>query len=141
MKGQVSAELLVIIGVILLLFIPILITVYVKANEANLRLISLQSMIAQSRLASTVNSIGYLGHGATSLAEIYLSGDVEQIEFSPLGNGGEIVFSIREGGEISEIAESVKFQLPAASISNVHPGLYRFRITNEAGSVLVEKLE
>ena len=33
MKGQVSTELMVIIGIILVIFIPLLVTIYMKADE------------------------------------------------------------------------------------------------------------
>jgi hypothetical protein len=56
MKGQVSTELLVIVALVLLIFIPLLVLVYMKANEASQQIGSYQAELAISRVASLANS-------------------------------------------------------------------------------------
>lgn len=141
MRGQVSTELLIIVGLILVLFIPVLITIYLKAAEANDRIASLQASIALSRLASTANAVGSLGGGAYAVAELYVPGQVQSIEFNPLGEGGEIVFSIRQQNETSEVVDVVKFPLRGPVFENPRDGIYRFNISNNEGSIEIEWLK
>ena len=58
MKGQVSTELLVVVALVLLIFIPLLVLVYTKANEANQQIASYQAELSVSRIASLANSVG-----------------------------------------------------------------------------------
>ena len=142
MKGQVSTELIIIIGVILVLFIPVLITIYLKATEANEQIASFQSDIALSRLANTVNSIGQLGEDAYTIAEVHIPAEAEKIEFNNFGEGGEIVIQVQLEGSISELVEVVKFPMAASPevMDNPHEGIHRFRITNQGEQVAVELL-
>lgn len=140
MKGQVSTELLIVVGIILVLFIPVLITVYLKTTEAGERLASFQSVVAQSRLVNTVNSIGQLGAGAYIITEIYIPSEVQKIDFLSLGDGGEIVFHVRQYNETSELAEVVKFPLDASPLDNPHEGTYRFNISNDGATVSITRL-
>lgn len=87
MKAQVSTELLIIVGLVLILFIPILITIYMKASETNERLTSFQSTVAQARLVHSINSIGHLGQDAYILAEVYLPPGVQSVTFTSAGLG------------------------------------------------------
>lgn len=142
MRGQISTELIIIIGLVLLLFIPILITIYIKAMEANEHLASYQSAIAQSRLVNTADAVGHLGQGAYIITEVYLPPDVQKIEFAPRGSGGEIIFEVRSGNATSALAGVVKFPLAYAGDPIVKPsaGVYRFRIHNTGNQVAIERI-
>ena len=61
MKGQLSIELIVIIGLVLVIFIPLLVMVYYKSNEANEEIALHQAELSVFRLAYLANSVGSLG--------------------------------------------------------------------------------
>lgn len=140
LRGQISTELMMIVGLILILFIPVLITIYTKALETHEKIGSLQSSIALSRLAGLINTIGALGQGAHVLTDIYVPANIESIGFQSLGEGGEVVFSMRQGNETSEYAEVVKFPLDGPVLMDMPEGLYRFNISNRGDKVAITRL-
>ena len=137
-KAQVSTELLIIIGAILVIFIPLLLTVYFKTTEANETLASLQIEISASRLANLINSIGNLGEGSSIRTEIFIPQNVKKIDIHSLGRGGEVVFKVSKQTGDSEIVEIVKFPVNDLSIDNPSQGLRRFEISYNGEEVNVK---
>ncbi len=142
-KGQVSTELLVIVGIILLVFIPILVTVYFKSNETNQELKVLQAELAVTRLASSINSVGNLGAGSMLAAEVFVPENTQSIRFVPNGarTGGEIIFSVKiDGNKLSEFVKPVRFPVNFETIDAPAQGYARFDVIaqeNEEGAPTV----
>ena len=80
-KGQVSTELMIIIGVILVVFIPLIVAMYFKTSEINNALETSQAQLAVGRMANIANSMGNLG----GFAGPYLTGWVRQTTGSYAG--------------------------------------------------------
>ncbi|VVC03950.1 Uncharacterised protein [Candidatus Bilamarchaeum dharawalense] len=111
MKGQVSTELLVIVGFVLLIFIPLLVLVYLKANDANQQIASYQAELAVSRLGSLANSIGSLGTSSEVITDVYVPPNTVSLSTNDAGRGGEIVLKIETGQGQTEIVEVVKYPI------------------------------
>jgi len=113
MKGQVSTELLVVVALVLLIFIPLLVLVYVKANDANQQIASYQSELAVSRMASLANSVGSLGTNTSITTDVYVPPNTIALETKKAGRGSEISIKVRTSQGDSEVAEIVKYPLAA----------------------------
>jgi hypothetical protein len=111
MKGQVSTELLVIVALVLLIFIPLLVLVYMKAGEANQQIGSYQAELAVSRLASLANSVGSLGTNTSVTTDIYIPPNTVSLETRAAGRGSELVMTVRTPQGNTEVAEIVKYPL------------------------------
>lgn len=110
-RGQVSTELLVIIGAILVIFIPLIATGYLKAAQANEELTISQSRLAVGRIANTIDAVGNLGENSSAMLEIFVPNGVNSIKFSNIGTGSEIVFSLNSQSGSNELAETTRFQV------------------------------
>ena len=131
MKGQVSTELLVIIGVVLVIFIPILVMVYFKANDASAQIASHQAELAVFRLAYLSNSVGALGTNTSITTEVYIPQGVKRINISNIGGGAEVVFTIDTPSGESEIVEIIKYPVKKKVSMDANQGWARFTITSE----------
>ncbi|MDO8554927.1 MAG: hypothetical protein Q7S22_09015 [Candidatus Micrarchaeota archaeon] len=130
-KGQVSTELLVIISAALFIFIPLMVTGYLKANQSNEELFIAQTQLAVSRTSNMIESIGNLGEGASSVLEIYVPKGVKSIKFEKEGTGGEVVITMETSDGITEIAGISRF--PPTSdymIDDPPQGIMRFVIAS-----------
>ena len=116
MKGQVSTELLVIVGLILLIFIPVLVMVYLKANDANQQIASYQAELAVFRLAYLANSVGSLGTSSSTYADVYIPKNVESFNLASEGGGGSIIMTVKTPEGVSEIAEIIHYPVKAGSL-------------------------
>jgi len=129
-RGQVSTELLVIVAVVLVIFIPLLVMVYFKSNEANAQIGSYQAELAVFRLAYLANSVGALGTDTSLTADIYIPKGVKEIRTGTVGKGGEITFVITTDAGDSEISEVMKYPVNNATfVSN--QGWARFNMTSQ----------
>ena len=142
MKGQVSTELLVIVALMLLIFIPLLVLVYMKANEANAQIGSYQAELAVSRIASLSNSVGSLGTNTSVTTDIFIPPNAIALETKQAGRGAEIVLRIRTPQGESEVADMVKYPLTSygqISDSIASGGWMKIRISSEyhAGEAVV----
>ncbi len=111
MKGQVSTELLVIVALVLLIFIPLLVLVYFKANEANQQIASYQAELAVSRVASLANSVGSLGTNTTVVTDVYVPPNTVLFKTQPAGRGGEIDLTVNTPQGNTDVVDIVNFPL------------------------------
>ena len=130
MKGQVSTELLIVVGVVLLIFIPILVLVYIKTNEANAQISSYQAELAVVRLAYLANSVGALGSNTSILAEVFIPQGVTSMETKSVHGGGEIIMRITSPDGESEIVEITKYPIANNQSFSSASGWARFNITS-----------
>lgn len=110
-RGQISTELLVIVAVVLAIFVPLLVAVYFKANEANAQIGSYQAELAVFRLAYLANSVGALGTETSVTTDVYIPPGVTNITVKGIEGGGEIIFKIQTTGGESELVEVIKYPI------------------------------
>ncbi|MEM4272149.1 MAG: hypothetical protein QXH30_01030 [Candidatus Bilamarchaeaceae archaeon] len=137
MKGQVSNELLVVIGFILLLIIPLLYIMYFRMDTIRADLGMLQAHFSVSRIAFLINAIGYMGDGSAIITEVYVPPQVTS--FSMGGAQREVVFSMSTPAGKNDIVQPVAFDVKTgpAVFATKGGGRYRVEIHNEAGVVVV----
>jgi hypothetical protein len=148
MKGQVSTELLVIVALVLLIFIPLLVLVYLKANEANQQIASYQAELAVTRVASLANSVGSLGTNTSVVTDIYIPPNAVSLKTMQSGRGGEIVLTLQTPEGNKDTPEIIKFPLdnpnPNLADASAAGGWMKLRITsiykNEQAHVRIEKV-
>ncbi len=102
-RGQVSTELLMIIGFVVLLFIPLVLFVYYKTSELNIGIEGLESRLLSSKLAFISNSLGSLGDGNSLKVEFTLPAHVRTLEFRSIGEGGEVMITLVDGSQLSQV--------------------------------------
>jgi hypothetical protein len=111
MKGQVSTELLVVVALVLLIFIPLLVMVYMKANEADQQIGSYQAELAISRLTSLANSVGSLGTNTSVTTDVYMPPNAVAFETRKAGGGSEIVLTLSTPQGNTETSDIVKYPM------------------------------
>lgn len=143
MKGQVSNELLVVVGFILLILIPLLYIMFFKMDAIRTDLAMLQVHFSVARIAFLVNAVGYMGDGSAMITEIYIPENVESVFLG--GSGGhEVVFVLLSAGEKNEIVQPTVFPI---EINDEEPlafaeeesggGRYRIEMENIGGTVVL----
>ncbi|MFH1520763.1 MAG: hypothetical protein ABID61_03900 [Candidatus Micrarchaeota archaeon] len=113
MKGQVSTELLVIVGFVLLIFIPLLVLVYIKANDSNQQIASYQAELVVSRLGSLANSVGSLGTNTEVITDVYVPPNTISLTTNAAGRGSEITLKMETSQGETEVVEIVKYPVDA----------------------------
>lgn len=143
MKGQVSTELMVIIGLVLIIFIPMLVLVYFKANDSNQQIASYQAELAVFRLAYLSNSVGSLGSNASVSTDLFIPKNTISFSTRTSGKGGEIVLAIDTPQGPSEITEIVRYPLSNSEIADsVTAGSWvRLKISSEPSSAGVSRVK
>jgi len=109
MKGQVSTELLVIVALVLLIFIPLLVLVYLKTAEANQQIASYQAELTVTRLASLANSVGSLGTNTSIVTDVYIPANTEYLATNASGRGAEISLKITTPQGTQEPSDILKY--------------------------------
>ncbi len=111
MKGQVSTELLVIVALVLLIFIPLLVLVYLKTSEANQQIASYQAELTVTRLASLANSVGSIGTNTSVVTDVYIPANTKYLETRQSGRGGEILLRLDTPQGVQEPSDILKYPL------------------------------
>ena len=133
MRGQVSNELLVVVGFILLLFIPLMFVMYLKLGDVNNDLSLLQMHFSAARIAYLINAIGYMGEGSAIITEIYVPENIKRVGFNP----NEVVFTANVRGADNDVVQPTSFRI-SSSGGIARPGRYRIEIINTGAGVSVE---
>lgn len=134
-RGQVSTELLVIVGFIVLLFIPLMVMIYFKSAQLNSDLGDIQSRLLVSKIAFAANSIGSMGSDNALKLEIYLPNSVKTLEFRSEGSGGEVLINSTDGSQISQVTK-FPFNAPQSYPGGVG---YKFEMSSDHGIITVAK--
>ncbi len=135
-KGQVSNELLIVVGFILLLFIPLMFVMYLKLADANADLSVLQAHFSVARIAYLVNAIGYMGEGSAIITEVYVPNNIREVNIG----GNEVVFIAGMPSGDSAIVKPTSFRIEGQK-RITSPGRYRLEIMNTGEKVSVEIAE
>lgn len=144
MKGQVSTELLVIVGLVLLIFIPLLVLVYFKANEANQQIASYQAELAVFRVAYLASSVGSLGTNTSVYTDVYIPKNIVELKTDSTVQGGEIVMTVDTPEGPSEIVEIVRYPVRSGPLADQSlAGTWiRLKITSEySGGLATIRIE
>ena len=137
MKGQVSTELLVIVALVLLIFIPLLVMVYFKANDTNQQIASYQAELAVFRVAYLANSVGSLGTNSSMYTDVYVPKSARMFGTNSTGQGGEIRMQVDTPSGPSDIVEVVRYPIAGAGVIVSAPntgGWIRLKISSEYSS-------
>ncbi len=131
--GQVSLEFMVIIGFIIMLFIPLVFFIYYKTSELNNGIEGLESRLVSSKLAFISNSLGFLGDRNSLKVEITLPEMVRSLEFNTLGEGGEVLITMKDGTQISQVTS-----FPFAGTGSYAGGaVYKLEFISQNGTIYV----
>ncbi|MBN1170387.1 hypothetical protein JXA56_05150 [Candidatus Micrarchaeota archaeon] len=135
MKGQVSTELLIIVGIVLLIFIPLITLVYLKANEANAQIAAYQAELSVSRIASLANSVGSLGTDTSVTTDVFIPPNTIEMKTENTGTGAELYLTI-EGpqGPTTPIVQIIRYPVknPGVIADSTNAGGWtRIRITSD----------
>lgn len=148
MKGQISTELLVVVGLVLVIFIPLLVLVYFKAGEAQTEMAAYQAQLVVFRIAYLSNSVGSLGTETTVYTDLYIPRNTISLRTMNTGDGAELQLKLQtEQGE-SDVAEVIRYHLTSDTESDLIPegsyGWARFKISSvyegDEGKVRIEKV-
>ncbi len=137
-KAQVSVELMVMIGAILAIFIPLLLHVYFRTNEANEQLMQIQAELASGRIANLINAVGNLGEGTSLIVEVFIPGNVKSVAIKNLGRGGEVVVKAQIQSGETDFVNVVRFPVDELTIDKPLQGLKRFNISYDGIKVSVK---
>lgn len=129
-KGQVATEFLVVIAIVLVVFIPLLMFVYFKTNEANSQIGAYQAELAVLRLAYLANSVGALGSSTSLITEVYIPPGVLNFSTKTVQHGGEVVLVMETPSGPSEVVEIVKYPIANPKTFQNQQGWARFTITS-----------
>lgn len=132
MRAQISTEFLIIFGIVILFFIPTIFYFYIRGSELNLLFSKSALNLLLSRLASTIETVGYSGDGAKIYMDISFPPYLEKIEFVNRGVGGLIIAKV--GKEAIYYPTSFKLEEKNITLSGKN---YRFLITSKNGKVNV----
>jgi hypothetical protein len=134
-KGQVSTELLVIVGFVVLLFIPMVLFVYYKTGELNTGIEGMEGRLLASKLAFISNALGSMGDNNALKVEFTLPARVRTLEFRRWdpGLGGEVLITMKDGSQISQVTT-----FPFESNRTYTSGLaYKLEFLSQGGEILV----
>ena len=136
MRGQVSNELLVVIGFILLILIPLLYIMLLKMDAIRADLALLQFHFSVARISFLVNAIGHMGDGSAMITEIYIPDTVDAAEITE----HEIIFTLLSAGQKNEVVRTTQFPMEDEEgflDENIGSGKYRVELFNEGGTVII----
>jgi len=93
---------------------PLLLITYVNASTSGEKAIISQAGRAASQIASTADSVGYLGSGSSMIAEIEMPSGVQAIEIRNSSSISEIVFNISTSSGTSQLVHVSRFPISAS---------------------------
>lgn len=130
--GQISTEMLMIIGLMLLLLVPLLFYAYNRTNIAKEDISVQKAEFAAERLARLSDSIGYMGGASAIVDEIEIPPNVRSVSIQgagTLGRGHDIVFDMDSSTGTKQIVKSSSFVITSSGLE---------KITRSGGTYWVE---
>ncbi len=132
-KGQVSVELLIILGVVMMLVMPSLFSVYFKTTRANEQLSVNQADMAASRIANSISLVG-AASGSSLISQVIMPANVKKIE---IGNN-EVVITLQTQNGVTSIVKSAPYNatVPQESLNRMlNSGTYMLEIYSDETGV------
>jgi hypothetical protein len=108
MKGQVSIETIMIIALVLMIFIPVLLLLYINSGSAFTSINTMEVNAALSQLSSSSSIINSGAEPSKIFAKIYIPPSISSITAVPLCNETscitEFIASMNDGTQMVQIA-------------------------------------
>jgi len=114
-RGQMSTEILVLVGMALFLLMPVLLYAYGRANVSGEDLSVQKAEFAAHRLASLADSVGYLGGDSAVIDEIEIPPYVRGIGV----DGRDIVIEMDSAGGKKQIVSGSAFNLTSTGFGRI----------------------
>ncbi|MCX6771767.1 MAG: hypothetical protein NTX79_06960 [Candidatus Micrarchaeota archaeon] len=114
-RGQMSTEILILVGMALFLLMPVLLYAYGRANVSGEDLSVQKAEFAAHRLASLADSVGYLGGGAKVIDEIEVPPYVKSVRV----NGRDIVIDMDSASGKKQIVAGSAFNLTSTGFERI----------------------
>ena len=114
-RGQMSVEILVLIGMALFLLMPVLLYAYGRANVSGEDLSVQKAEFAAHRLSSLADSVGYLGGASAVIDEIEIPPYVKNVSV----NGRDVVIELDAANGKKQIVSSSAFNLTSAGFERI----------------------
>ena len=114
-RGQMSVEILILVGMALFLLIPVLLYAYGRANVSGEDLSTQKAEFAAHRLASLADSVGYLGGASAVIDEIEIPPYVKNVSVS----GRDIVIELDSASGKKQIVAGSAFLLNQSGFSRI----------------------
>ncbi len=126
-KGQVSTEMLALVGLMMLLLLPLLFYAHGRSNTAGEDIAVQKAEFAVQRLASAADSVGYLGGAAGVVEEIEIPANVKSIALGP--NGHDIVLEVDSSSGKKQLVKSSAFIINPVGFEKIgKEGTYFFEV-------------
>ena len=140
-KGQISTELIVIIAAIMIVFIPLLVTVYITTGNTENTIATQQGQLAAARIANMINTVGNLGEGSFTTLEVYLPRNTKSIRFENAGRGSEVTITVITQDGPVDLPESARFPLDydANEFDSVGEGRIRLELRSDEGKIALRR--
>ena len=114
-RGQMSTEVLILIGMALFLLLPVLLYAYGRTNVSGEDLSVQKAEFAVHRLASLADSVGYLGGASAVIDEIEIPPYVRSVSV----NGRDIIIEMDSAGGKKQIVAGSSFVLNQTGFSRI----------------------
>ena len=114
-RGQMSVEVLVLVGMALFLLLPVLLYAYGRANISGEDLSVQKAEFAAHRLASLADSVGYLGGAAAVIDEIEIPPYVKSVSV----DGRDIIIEMDSSGGKKQIVAGSAFKLESGGFDRI----------------------
>ncbi len=126
LRGQVSTEILLLIGLMLVLLIPLIMYSFGRAGATKEDFAVQRAEFSAQRLARLADSVGYLGGAAAVVDQIDVPPYVKSVRIG--GNGHDIIFEMDSTSGKRQIVQSTPFQINSQGFERI----------NREGSYFVE---
>ena len=114
-RGQMSTEILILVGMALFLLLPVLLYAYGRANVSGEDLSTQKAEFAAHRLASLADSVGYLGGASAVIDEIEIPPYVNSVGV----NGRDIVIGMDSASGKKQIVAGSAFNLSSTGFERI----------------------
>ena len=114
-RGQMSTEILILVGMALFLLLPVLLYAYGRANVSGEDLSTQKAEFAAHRLASLADSVGYLGGASAVIDEIEIPPYVNSVTV----NGRDIVIDMDSASGKKQIVAGSAFNLSSSGFERI----------------------
>lgn len=137
-RGQMSVEILVLVGMALFLLIPVMLYAYGRANVSGEDLSTQKAEFAAHRLATLADSVGYLGGASAVIDEIEIPPYVKNVSV----RGRDVIVELDSAGGKKQIVAGSAFLLNQSGFERiVKSGTYFIEVralsTTNAGGAQV----
>jgi len=114
-RGQVSTEVLLLVGMALFLLLPVVLYAYSRANVSGEDLSVQKAEFAAHRLAALADSVGYLGGASGVVDEIEIPPYVKSVTVS----NHDIIFEMDSSSGKKQIVSSSAFNLTSSGFGGI----------------------